>query len=148
MWAIYDIAPGRQNRPDQWGLPTSAVSAGESPILPTGPARASCSPIKNERLGENVRNGTAAEQPCLLPCDVASDEQIHMLMDRIREEVGIWTSWSMFWRSRPRMRLAGMYAATKRADFAIASTSAPIPWQAISGRRPAFMKDRRRVSST
>src|SRR5207244_12902632 len=62
-----------------WGVANSVNSAGARLILTH----------QNERLGENVRElAPLLNNPMVLPCDVASDEQIQALMDRISEEAG------------------------------------------------------------
>jgi len=58
-----------------WGIANSVNSAGARLILTH----------QNERLGENVRElAPLLNNPIVPPCDVASDEQIQTLMDRIR----------------------------------------------------------------
>src|SRR5262247_796174 len=62
-----------------WGIANSVNKAGARLVLT----------YQNERLGENVRDlATQLNNPLLVPCDVASDEQIESLMHRINEEVG------------------------------------------------------------
>src|ERR1051326_7072634 len=62
-----------------WGIANSLNGAGGRLVLT----------YQNDRLGENVRElAPLLNDPLLLPCDVASDEQIQALMDRIREQVG------------------------------------------------------------
>ncbi len=116
-----------------WGIANSTNRAGARLVLT----------YQNERLGENVRElAPLLNNPCLLPCDVASDEQIHMLMDRIREEVGHLDFLVHVLAFAPTDALAGMYAATKRADFAIALDVSAYSLAAISGAALPLMKDR------
>src|SRR5207249_10498366 len=61
-----------------WGIANAAHKAGARLVLT----------YQNERLGENVRElAPQLNNPVLLPCDVASDEQIQALASRIGEEV-------------------------------------------------------------
>src|SRR5215467_6205765 len=62
-----------------WGIANSVNREGARLILT----------YQNERLGENVRElAPLLTNPLLLQCDVGNDEQIQVLIDRIREEVG------------------------------------------------------------
>src|SRR5688572_19292600 len=62
-----------------WGIANAANNAGARLVLT----------YQSERLGENVRElAPALNNPFLVQCDVASDEQINVLMSRIKEEVG------------------------------------------------------------
>src|SRR5206468_7931607 len=94
-----------------WGIANSVNSAGARLILTH----------QNERLGENVRElAPELNNPLVLPCDVASDEQIQTLMSRIREEAGQLDFLVHALAYAPREALEGMYADTKREDFRIA----------------------------
>src|SRR6266700_6962072 len=94
-----------------WGIANSLNRAGARLVLT----------YQNERLGENVQElAPLLNNPLLLQCDVASDEQIQVLMDRIREEVGHLDFLIHGLAYAPREALAGMLADTKRADFATA----------------------------
>ena len=116
-----------------WGIANSTNRAGARLVLT----------YQNERLGENVRElAPLLNNPLLLPCDVASDEQIHMLMDRIREEVGHLDFLVHVLAFAPTDALAGMYAETKRADFAIALDVSAYSLAAISRAALPLMKDR------
>ena len=91
-----------------WGIANAANRAGARLVLT----------YQSERLGENVRElAPSLNNPLLALCDVVSDEQIHMLMNRIREEVGHLDFLVHALAFAPREALDGMYAETKRDDF-------------------------------
>ena len=91
-----------------WGIANAANRAGARLVLT----------YQSERLGENVRELTPGlNNPLLLPCDVASDEQIQTMLGRIREEVGHLDFLVHALAFAPREALDGMYADTKREDF-------------------------------
>ena len=116
-----------------WGVANSVNSAGARLILTH----------QNERLGENVRElAPLLNNPIVLPCDVASDEQIQALMDRIREEAGHLDFLVHALAYAPREALSGMYAETKRADFAVALDISAFSLAAISGAALPLMQDR------
>ena len=116
-----------------WGVANSVNSAGARLILTH----------QNERLGENVRElAPLLNNPMVLPCDVASDEQIQALMDRIREEAGHLDFLVHALAYAPREALSGMYAETKRADFAVALDISAFSLAAISRAALPLMRDR------
>ena len=116
-----------------WGVANSVNSAGARLILTH----------QNERLGENVRElAPLLNNPVVLPCDVASDEQIQALMDRIREEAGHLDFLVHALAYAPREALSGMYAETKRADFAVALDVSAYSLAAISRAALPLMQDR------
>jgi len=116
-----------------WGVANSVNSAGARLVLT----------YQNERLGENVQElAPLLNDPLVLPCDVASDEQIHMLMDRIREGVGHLDFLVHVLAYAPREALSGMYAETKRTDFAIALDISAYSLAAVSRAALPIMKDR------
>ena len=116
-----------------WGVANSVNSAGARLILTH----------QNERLGENVRElAPLLNNPIVLPCDVASDEQIQALMDRIREEAGHLDFLVHALAYAPREALSGMYAETRRADFAVALDISAFSLAAISGAALPLMQDR------
>jgi len=116
-----------------WGVANSVNSAGARLILTH----------QNERLGENVRElAPLLNNPMVLPCDVASDEQIQALMDRIREEAGHLDFFVHALAYAPREALSGMYAETKRADFAVALDVSAYSLAAISRAALPLMQDR------
>src|SRR5881296_1715308 len=116
-----------------WGVASSVNSAGARHILTH----------QNERLGENVRElAPLLNNPIVLPCDVASDEQIQTLMDRIREEAGHLDFLVHALAYAPREALSGMYAETKRADFAVALDVSAYSLAAISRAALPLMQDR------
>src|SRR5712691_7876050 len=93
-----------------WGIATAANHAGARLILT----------YQNDRLGENVRDlAPQLNNPVLLPCDVASDEQIQGLAGRIGEEVGHLDFVVHALAYTPREALEGMYADTTREAFRI-----------------------------
>ncbi len=94
-----------------WGIANAANKAGARLILT----------YQSERLGENVRElAPQLTNPILLPCDVASDEQIQSMVGRITEEVGHLDFLVHALAYAPREALDGMYADTKREDFRVA----------------------------
>ena len=116
-----------------WGVANSVNSAGARLVLTH----------QNERLGENVRDlAPLLNNPIVLPCDVASDEQIQALMDRIREEAGHLDFLVHALAYAPRDALSGMYAETKRADFAVALDVSAYSLAAISRAALPLMQDR------
>ncbi|PYR85397.1 MAG: NADH-specific enoyl-ACP reductase [Acidobacteria bacterium] len=116
-----------------WGVANSVNSAGARLFLTH----------QNERLGENVRElAPLLNNPMVLPCDVASDEQIQALMDRIREEAGHLDFLVHALAYAPREALSGMYAETKRADFAVALDVSAYSLAAISRAALPLMQDR------
>src|SRR5436189_2360598 len=116
-----------------WGVANSVNSAGARLIITH----------QNERLGENVRElAPLLNNPIVLPCDVASDEQIQALMDRIREEAGHLDFLVHALAYAPREALSGMYAETKRADFAVALDISAFSLAAISRAALPIMQDR------
>ena len=116
-----------------WGVANSVNSAGARLILTH----------QNERLGENVRElAPLLNNPMVLPCDVASDEQIQALMDRIREEAGHLDFLVHALAYAPREALSGMYAETKRADFAVALDVSAYSLAAISRAALPLMQER------
>src|SRR2546428_4127377 len=116
-----------------WGVANSVNSAGARLVLT----------YQNERLGENVRElAPLLNNPIVLPCDVASDEQVQVLMDRIREEATHLDFLVHVLAYAPREALAGMYAETKRADFAVALDVSAYSLAAVSRAALPLMKDR------
>ncbi len=116
-----------------WGVANSVNSAGARLIITH----------QNERLGENVRElAPLLNNPVVLPCDVASDEQIQALMDRIREEADHLDFFVHALAYAPREALSGMYAETKRADFAVALDVSAYSLAAISRAALPLMQDR------
>jgi enoyl-[acyl-carrier protein] reductase I len=116
-----------------WGIANATSRAGARLVLT----------YQNERLGENVRElAPSLNNPLLLPCDVASDEQILMLMNRIREEIGHLDFLVHVLAFAPTTALEGMYAETKRADFAVALDVSAYSLAAVSSAALPLMKDR------
>ena len=116
-----------------WGVANSINSAGARLVLT----------YQNERLGENVRElAPLLNNPIVLPCDVASDEQVQVLMDRIREEATHLDFLVHVLAYAPREALSGMYADTKRADFAVALDVSAYSLAAVSRAALPLMKDR------
>jgi enoyl-[acyl-carrier protein] reductase I len=116
-----------------WGIANSANKAGARLILT----------YQSERLGENVRElAPQLNNPLLVQCDVASDEQIEGLMARIREEVGHLDFIAHVLAFAPREALDGMYADTKRDDFRVALDISAYSLAAVSRAALPLMKDR------
>src|SRR5262252_2732010 len=116
-----------------WGIANAANQAGARLVLT----------YQNERLGENVRElAPQLNNPLLLPCDVASDQQIDVLMARIREQVGHLDFLVHALAYAPREALEGMYADTKREDFRVALDISAYSLVAVSRAALPLMKDR------
>lgn len=116
-----------------WGIASAASKAGARLVLG----------YQNERLGENVQDlATQLNDPLLLLCDVASDEQIQTLMNRIGEEVGHLDFLVHALAYAPREALQGMYADTKREDFRVALDISAYSLVAVSRAALPLMKDR------
>ena len=91
-----------------WGIANAVSKAGARLVLT----------YQSERLGENVRDlAPALNNPLLIQCDVANDEQIASAMGRIHEEVGHLDFLVHALAFAPREALDGMYADTKREAF-------------------------------
>ena len=94
-----------------WGIATSANREGARLALA----------YQSERLADNLRElAPALRDPLLLQCDVASDEQVDALMERLRETVGHLDFLVHALAFAPREALTGRYADTTRGDFAVA----------------------------
>src|ERR1041384_2434633 len=107
-----------------WGIANAANKAGARLVLT----------YQNERLGENVRElAPQLNNPLLVQCDVASDDQILALMARIREEIGHLDFIAHVLAYAPREALDGMYADTKRDDFRVALDVSAYSLAAVSG---------------
>src|SRR5262249_28433750 len=116
-----------------WGIANSVNKAGARLVLT----------YQNERLGENVRElAPQLNNPMLVQCDVASDEQIEMLMARIREEVGYLDFIAHVLAYAPREALDGMYADTRRDDFRIALDISAYSLAAVSHAALPLLKGR------
>src|SRR5688572_24819985 len=115
-----------------WGIANAANKAGARLILT----------YQNERLGENVRElAPQLNDPILLECDVASDEQIQTLMSRIGEQAGHLDFIAHVLAFAPREALSGMFADTKRDDFRIALDISAYSLAAVSRAALPLMKD-------
>jgi enoyl-[acyl-carrier protein] reductase I len=116
-----------------WGIANSVNKAGARLVLA----------YQSERLGENVRElAPLLNNPLLVQCDVASDEQIQALMNRIREEVGHLDFIAHVLAFAPREALEGMYADTKREAFHIALDISAFSLAAVARAALPLMKDR------
>jgi enoyl-[acyl-carrier protein] reductase I len=116
-----------------WGIANAANKAGARLILT----------YQNDRLGENVRElAPQLNNPILLPCDVASDEQIQVLAARIGEEVGHVDFFVHALAYAPREALEGMYADTTREAFRIALDISAYSLVAVSKALLPLMKER------
>src|SRR6476620_7374543 len=116
-----------------WGIANAANKAGARLVLT----------YQNARLGENVRElAPQLNNPILLPCDVVSDEQIHILAARISEEVGHLDFVGHALAYAPREALEGMYADTTREAFRIALDISAYSLVAVSKALLPLMKER------
>jgi len=116
-----------------WGIANAANKAGARLVLT----------YQNDRLGENVRDlAPQLNDPILLPCDVASDEQIQVLAARIGEEVGHLDFVVHALAYAPREALEGMYADTSREAFRIALDISAYSLVAVSKALLPLMKSR------
>src|SRR5262245_56663639 len=116
-----------------WGIAQSVNKAGARLVLT----------YQSERLGENVRElARQLNDPLLVQCDVASDEQIEGLMARIREEIGHLDFIAHVLAFAPREALDGMYASTKRDDFRIALDISAYSLAAVSHAALPLLKGR------
>jgi enoyl-[acyl-carrier protein] reductase I len=116
-----------------WGITNAAHKAGARLVLT----------YQSERLGENVRElATALNDPLLIQCDVASDEQIQACMQRIQEQAGHLDFLVHALAFAPREALDGMYASTKRADFSLALDVSAYSLVAVANAALPLMKDR------
>src|SRR5215813_5269767 len=116
-----------------WGIANSANKAGARLVLT----------YQNERLGENVRDlAPQLNNPLLIQCDVASDEQIQTIMARIQQEIGYLDFIAHVLAFAPREALDGMYANTKRDDFRIALDISAYSLVAVAQAALPLMRDR------
>ena len=116
-----------------WAIANAADKAGARLILT----------YQNDRLGENVRElAPELNNPLVLPCDVASDEQIQTLMSRIGEEAGQLDFLAHVLAYAPGEALDGMYADTKREDFRVALDVSAYSLVAVSRAALPLMKGR------
>src|SRR5262249_53007811 len=116
-----------------WGIANSANKAGARLVLT----------YQNERLGENVQElSSQLNNPILVQCDVASDDQIQSLTARIREEVGHIDFIAHALAFASREALDGMFAETKRDDFRVALDISAYSLAAVSKAALPLMKDR------
>ena len=121
-----------------WGIANAANKAGARLVLT----------YQNDRLGENVRDlAPQLNNPLLLPCDVASDDQIQALAARIGEEVGHLDFVVHALAYAPREALEGMYADTTREAFRIALDISAYSLVAVSKAPLPLMKERQAASS-
>lgn len=91
-----------------WGIANAVSKSGARLVLT----------YQSERLGENVQElASGLNDPVLIQCDVASDDQIASAMGRIREQVGHLDFFVHALAFAPREALEGMYADTRRDDF-------------------------------
>jgi enoyl-[acyl-carrier protein] reductase I len=122
-----------------WGIANAANQAGARLVLT----------YQNERLGENVQElAPLLNNPLLVQCDVGSDEQIHLLMSRIKEEIGHLDFIAHVLAFAPREALGGMYADTKRDDFRIALDVSAYSLVAVARAALPLMKDRQAAMVT
>ena len=116
-----------------WGIAQSMEKAGARLILT----------YQNERLGQNVEKlAPELTNPLLLPCDVASDEEIDQLMSRIKDEVGGIDFLIHALAFAPREELSGRYADTSREGFRIALDISAYSLVATARRAAPLMEGR------
>jgi enoyl-[acyl-carrier protein] reductase I len=116
-----------------WGIANAANKAGARLVLT----------YQNERLGENVRElAPQLNNPLLIQCDVASDEQIQSLVSRVQQEIGHLDFIAHVLAFAPREALEGMYANTKRDDFRVALDISAYSLVAVAQAALPLMKDR------
>lgn len=116
-----------------WGIANAVSKAGARLVLT----------YQSERLGENVRElAPSLNNPLLIQCDVASDEQVEAAMKRIQEEVGHLDFIVHALAFAPREALDGMYAATKREDFKTALDISAYSLVAVSKAAMPLMQGR------
>ena len=116
-----------------WGIAQSTHNAGARLVLT----------YQNDRLGENVRKvAPDLGDPLLLPCDVASDDQIDRMMANIQNEVGGLDFLVHALAFAPREALTGSYADTSREAFQTALVVSAYSLVAVSRRAVPLMKDR------
>jgi enoyl-[acyl-carrier protein] reductase I len=118
-----------------WGIANAVNKAGARLILA----------YQNDRLGENVRElAPSLNNPLLLQCDVANDEQIQAMMGRIAQEVGHldFLVHALAFAPKAQGALEGMYADTRREDFRIALDISAYSLAAVSRAALPLMKDR------
>src|SRR3954463_4160340 len=116
-----------------WGIAQAVNRAGARLVLT----------YQTERLGENVRElAPQLNDPLLVQCDVASDEQIQTLMGRIGEEIGHLDFFAHVLAYAPREAFDGTYADTKRDDFRVALDISAYSLAAVSRGALPLMKDR------
>src|SRR6187455_178013 len=116
-----------------WGIANAASKAGARLVLT----------YQSERLGENVRElAPSLNDPLLIQCDVANDDQIASAFGRVREQVGHLDFLVHVLAFAPREALDGMYADTKRDDFKTALDVSAYSLVAVSRAALPLMKDR------
>lgn len=94
-----------------WGIANAVNQAGARLVLT----------YQSERLGENVRElAPSLNNPLLLQCDVANDEQIQGLVQHVTNEIGHLDFFVHALAFAPREALSGTFSETKRDDFRIA----------------------------
>lgn len=94
-----------------WAIAQAAAAAGARLALT----------YQDERLRENVEELAAClHEPLILPCDVASDEQIGLLFDRVGEAFGGVDFLVHGAAFAPRAELTGPFVQTSREGFRIA----------------------------
>ena len=116
-----------------WGIANAVSRSGARLVLT----------YQSERLGENVSELAATlNDPLLIQCDVASDDQVASAMGRIREQVGHLDFLVHALAFAPREALDGMYADTKRDDFKTALDISAYSLVAVSRAAMPLMQGR------
>jgi len=116
-----------------WGIAQSVQRAGARIVLT----------YQNERLGQNAEKlARELDNPLLIQCDVANDDEIDRLMDSIQTEVGGLDFVVHALAYAPREALSGAYADTSREAFRIALDVSAYSLVAVARRAAPLMKDR------
>src|SRR5437867_4398244 len=116
-----------------WGVANSVNSAG-APLVLTG---------QNTRLGGQAREvASSVSNPLVLACDVDSGAQIHVLIERTPKETGHVDLLVHVLAYGPREAISGLYADTKRTDFAVALDISGYSLAVVSRAAMPLMKER------
>ena len=116
-----------------WGIAQSVQRAGARIVLT----------YQNERLGQNAEKlARELDNPLLVQCDVANDDEIDRLMDSIQKEIGGLDFVVHALAYAPREALSGAYADTSREAFRTALDISAYSLVAVARRAAPLMKDR------
>lgn len=116
-----------------WGIAKSAQNAGARIVLT----------YQNERLGQNAEKlAPELNNPLLVQCDVAMDDEIDRLMEIIQKEIGRLDFVVHALAYAPREALSGPFAETSREAFRTALDISAYSLVAVARRAAPLMKDR------